>query len=162
MPTQTVPPVHEIAEALQRDLATTSRRNFIGGAWVEAASGRTFDVLNPATGTVLARCADSHAEDVDRAVRAARAAFEPASPWRRMAPAERMRILWRIGDLIDRETDRLAVLESLDNGKTVVSARAYDVPNAKDQLQYIRGWANRAEGRTIPVAGAAAPQRKLY
>jgi phenylacetaldehyde dehydrogenase len=161
MPTQTVPHVHEIAEALQRDLAATPRRNFIGGAWVEAASGRTFDVLNPATGAVLARCADSDAEDVDRAVKAARAAFEPASPWRRMAPGDRMRILWRIGDLIDRETDRLAVLESLDNGKTVVSARAYDVPTARDQFHYMSGWATRAEGRTIPVAGAAAPQHYL-
>src|SRR6476620_11552732 len=75
MLSQTVPHVHEIAEALQRDLAATPRRNFIGGAWVEAASGRTFDVLNPATGAVLARCADSDAEDVDRAVKAARAAF---------------------------------------------------------------------------------------
>jgi len=154
-------PVREIAESLKRDLAAKPRRNYIGGAWVDSASGATFEVLNPATGTVLARCADSTAEDVDAAVKAARAAFEPGAPWRRMTPAERMRILWRIGDMIDRELEPLAVLESLDNGKTVASARGYDVPSARDQFHYMSGWATRAEGRTIPVAGAASPQHYL-
>src|SRR4029450_3510890 len=134
MPADNTNRIREVAAALQRDLATAPRRNFIGGQWVEAASGKTFDVLNPASGRVLARCAESGAEDVDRAVTAARKAMEPGSPGTRLSPADRMKLGWGIGDLIDGEFESLAVLESLDNGKTVVAAKAYDVPTAREQF----------------------------
>ena len=75
------------------------RQLFINGQWVDAASGRTFDTPNPATGERLARIAEGDAEDINRAVRAARKAFEEG-PWGRMTPSERGRIIWRIGDLI--------------------------------------------------------------
>jgi phenylacetaldehyde dehydrogenase len=159
MPVENRNQFREVAETLQRDLASAPRRNCIDGQWVEAASGRTFEVLNPATGRVLARCADSGAEDVDRAVAAARKAMEPGSPWTRMSPSDRMKLVWRIGDLIDREFEPLAVLESLDNGKTVVAAKAYDVPTAREQFYYMSGWATRIEGRTVPVVAASLPAR---
>ena len=70
-----------------------------------------------------------------------------------------MKLVWRIGDLIDREFEPLAVLESLDNGKTVVAAKAYDVPTAREQFYYMSGWAARIEGRTVPVVAASSPAR---
>ena len=83
------------------------RQLFINGQWVDAASGKTFETLNPATGETLAHVAEGDAEDIDRAVRAARRAFEDG-PWSRMTPSERGRIIWRIGDLILEHTDELA------------------------------------------------------
>ena len=76
-----------------------------------------------------------------------------------MSPSDRMKLVWRIGDLIDREFEPLAVLESLDNGKTVVAAKAYDVPTAREQFYYMSGWATRIEGRTVPVVAASLPAR---
>src|SRR3984893_17151218 len=83
------------------------RQLFINGQWVDAASGRTFETPNPATGETLARVAEGDAEDIDRSVRAARRAFEDG-PCSRMTPSERGRIIWRIGDLILEHTDELA------------------------------------------------------
>ena len=116
------------------------RQLFINGQWVEAASGKTFETPNPATGDTLARIAEGEAEDIDRAVRAARKAFEEG-PWSRMTASERGRIIWRIGDLILEHTDELAQLESLDNGKPYVVAQAADVPLAADLFLYMAGWA---------------------
>jgi phenylacetaldehyde dehydrogenase len=82
------------------------RQLFINAEWVDAASGKTFETPNPATGETLAHVAEGDAEDISRAVRAARAAFEE-SPWSRMTPSERARIIWRIGDLILKHTDEL-------------------------------------------------------
>src|SRR5262245_23404281 len=96
---------------------------FIGGQWVDAASGETFATPNPATGDPLATIASGGPEDIDRAVRAARAAFDDG-PWGRMTPSERGRIVWRIGDLILEHAEELAQLESLDNGKPLTVARA--------------------------------------
>src|SRR5580693_4426546 len=94
----------------------TPRQLFINGQWAEAASGKTFATPNPATGETLARVAEGDAEDIDRAVRAAREAFDNG-PWGRITPSERGRIVWRIGDLILEHAEELAQLESLDNGK---------------------------------------------
>src|SRR6202020_1307184 len=99
------------------------RQLFIDGRWCDAASGKTFETPNPATGETLARVAEGDVEDINRAVRAARRAFEEG-PWGRMTPSERGRIIWRIGDLILEHADELAQLESLDNGKPVAVARA--------------------------------------
>ena len=113
------------------DFIGAPRPLFIGGQWTEAASGKTFETPNPATGETLAWVAEGDAEDIDRAVRAARAAFEDG-PWGRLTPSERGRIIWRIGDLILEHADELAQLESLDNGKPFAMARAADIPLAAD------------------------------
>src|SRR5580698_2126149 len=93
-----------------------TRKMLINGKWVEAASGKTFATFNPATGEVLANVAEGDREDINRAVSAARAAFE-TGPWSRMAPAERGKLMWKLGDLIEERLEEFAQLESLDNGK---------------------------------------------
>ena len=137
------------------------RQLFINGGWSDAASGRTFDTPNPATGETLARVAEGEAEDIDRAVRAARAAFEEG-PWSRMTPSERGRIIWRIGDLILEHTDELAQLESLDNGKPFAVAQAADVPLAADLFHYMAGWATKIEGNTINISVPYMPGANFH
>src|ERR1700728_3767556 len=125
------------------------RQLFINGQWTDAASGKTFETPNPATGETLARIAEGDAEDINRAVRAARKAFE-SGPWSRMTPSERGRIIWRIGDLILEHADELAQLESLDNGNPF--ALAPDVPLAADLSHYMAGWATKIEGNSISIS----------
>ncbi|MFC5827349.1 aldehyde dehydrogenase family protein [Nonomuraea insulae] len=137
------------------DFVATPRQLFIDGRRVDAASGKTFATPNPATGQPLAHVAEADAEDVERAVRAARRAFE--GPWSRLTASERGRMIWRIGDLILEHTEELAQLESLDNGKPLAVARAADIPLAADMFHYMAGWATKIEGNTIAlsVPGAA-------
>jgi len=137
------------------------RQLFINGQWADAASGKTFDTPNPATGETLARVAEGDAEDINRAVRAARAAFEDG-PWSRMSPSERGRIIWRIGDLILEHADELAQLESLDNGKPFAVARAADVPLAADLFHYMAGWATKIEGNTISISVPYMPGANFH
>jgi len=96
----------------------------INGEWVDAASGKTFDSVNPATEEVLARWRHGEAADADAAVRAARTAFEDGSPWRKMPHGQRGRIIHKLGDLILEHLDEFALLESLDNGKPYAVAKA--------------------------------------
>jgi phenylacetaldehyde dehydrogenase len=124
---------------------------FIGGRWVDARSGETFTTMNPATGEVLADVASAGAEDVDRAVIAARAAFETGA-WRTTTPSLRGRLIWRIGDLILEHAEELARLETLDNGKPLSVALAADIPLAADLFHYMAGWATKIEGNTISMS----------
>jgi phenylacetaldehyde dehydrogenase len=124
------------------------RALLINGKFEEAESGKTFDTLNPASGEVLASVAEGDAHDIDRAVRAARRAFEQG-PWSRMTPSERGRIMHKIGDLITEHADELAELDCLDNGKALSVARAADVPLAADLFWYMAGWASKLNGGTI-------------
>jgi len=137
------------------------RQLFINGQWADAASGKTFETPDPATGETLARIAEGDAEDIDRAVRAARRAFE-AGPWSRMTTSERGRIIWRIGDLILEHLDELAQLESLDNGKPFAVARAADVPLAADLFHYMAGWATKIEGNTISLSVPYMPGANFH
>jgi phenylacetaldehyde dehydrogenase len=137
------------------------RQLFINGHWVDAASGRTFETPNPATGETLAHIAEGDAEDINRAVRAARAAFD-SGPWSRMTPSERGRIIWRIGDLILEHVDELAQLESLDNGKPYLVAQAADVPLAADLFHYMAGWATKIEGNTINISVPYMPGANFH
>jgi acyl-CoA reductase-like NAD-dependent aldehyde dehydrogenase len=123
----------------------------IGGRWVDAASGKTFEDVNPATAEVLARVAEADAEDVRLAVAAARAAFENG-PWGRMSGGERGKILMRIADRLEAEADTIARLESQDNGRPIreTSAQAKILPR---WYRYFAGWADKIEGETIPVEG---------
>src|SRR6266702_4053206 len=137
------------------------RQLFIDGQWADAASGKTFETPNPATGETLARVAEGDAEDIGRAVRAARKAFEEG-PWSRMTPSERGRIVWRIGDLILGHLDELAQLESLDNGKPFAVARAADVTLAADMFHYMAGWATKIEGNTISISVPYMPGANFH
>src|SRR5947209_18576798 len=108
-------PVHSDVQAF---LGGDAKQLLIGGQWAQAASGKTFETLNPATGEVLARVAEGDQEDANRAVAAARKAFDDG-PWPQMSAAERSRIMYKIADLIEERADVFAQLDSLDNGKPV-------------------------------------------
>jgi phenylacetaldehyde dehydrogenase len=129
---------------------------FIGGRWVPAATGKTFAVVDPSTGREVCQVAEGDKEDIDRAVRAARRAFE-SGPWPAMTPAERGRLIWRIGDAILDHLDELAEIESLDNGKPVGVARVADVPLAADMFHYMAGWATKHHGATLPLSVLYTP-----
>jgi acyl-CoA reductase-like NAD-dependent aldehyde dehydrogenase len=127
------------------------RKILIDGKWVDAESGKTFPVYDPSTGTVMANVAEADAADVDKAVRAARKAFDEG-PWSRMSPSERGRVLWKLADLIETHAEEFAILESLDNGKPLTVARLADVPLTIDMFRYMAGWATKITGTTIPIS----------
>jgi phenylacetaldehyde dehydrogenase len=139
-----------------RTFVSAPRKMLIGGRWVDAASGKTFPTYNPATGEVLAHVAEGTKPDVDRAVSAARKAFEDG-PWRKLTTSERGRLIWKLADLLEAHLDEFAQLESLDNGKPVGVARAADVPLAIDHFRYMAGWATKIEGNTIPISVPYTP-----
>jgi acyl-CoA reductase-like NAD-dependent aldehyde dehydrogenase len=122
----------------------------IGGEAVDAASGETFTTFNPATEEPICEVAKAGPEDVDRAVRAARAAFE-SGPWSKMRPAERQRILWKLGDLMLEHADEIARLETLDNGKPIFESRQVDIPMVAGCFHYFSGWTTKLGGETVPV-----------
>lgn len=139
-----------------RTFVGAPRKMLIGGRWVDAASGKTFPTYNPATGEVLAHVAEGTQPDVDRAVSAARNAFENG-PWRKFTASERGRLIWKLADLLETHLDEFAQLESLDNGKPVEVARIADVPLAIDHFRYMAGWATKIEGNTIPISVPYTP-----
>jgi len=124
----------------------------IGGKWVPAKSGKTFETVNPATEEVIANVAEGDAADVDAAAKAAREAFDKG-PWRKMDARERGRLMNRLADLIEEDIEELAALESLDNGKPIRDSRAADLPLTIDCLRYYAGYADKIHGQTIPVRG---------
>ena len=129
----------------------TPRKMLIDGQWIAAQSGKTFDVFNPATGEVLARVAEGDRADIDRAVKAARAAFE-SGPWHTMTHSARARLMWKLADLIEEHADELAQLESLDNGKPFAVAKAADVPLAAELFRYMAGWVTKLDGSTLSLS----------
>jgi acyl-CoA reductase-like NAD-dependent aldehyde dehydrogenase len=134
-----------------RSFAEGPHRLLIGGDRLEAADGRTFDTLDPSTGRVIASVAYAGAEDVDRAVRAAREAFDDGR-WSGIAAAERTSAMLALADAIDAHADELAQLESLDNGKPLKLARRVDVKLAAEHIRYFAGWPTRITGEVLPVA----------
>lgn len=124
----------------------------INNQWMEAASGKTFPTINPSTGDVICQVAEADQRDVDRAVTAARLAFE-RGPWRRMSASERGRMLLKLADLIERNAEELARLESLDNGKPYKVALTADLPLTVACYRYYAGWADKIQGKTIPISG---------
>jgi acyl-CoA reductase-like NAD-dependent aldehyde dehydrogenase len=142
-----------VAEDLEvaRFLREQPKKLFIGGKWVEAASGKTFDTLDPATGEVLAPVAEAGAEDVDRAVAAARRSFE-SGVWTDLPPAERAKVLWRIGDLIEERMTEFAQLESLDNGMPINDAMLFFLPLAAATFRYYAGWVTKLDGATQQIS----------
>ena len=133
------------------DFVQKEHRMLIDGRFVAAAAGQTFPVYNPATGEVITHVPEGEAEDVDRAVRAARRAFDEG-PWPRLSPSERGRTLWKLADLLEQNLEEFAELESLDNGKPYSIARVADVPLAVDMFRYMGGWATKISGKTLPLS----------
>src|SRR5262245_49262887 len=149
--------VEGLSEAAGRSLAGPHDL-LIGGERVPAARGRTFETIDPATGEVIAEVAYGTPEDVDRAVVAARTAFDEG-PWRTMPPAQRERAINALADLIEQHADELAELESLDNGKPVTYARTIDLPLTIAHFRYFAGWPTKIESDVIPVS---APKMLVY
>jgi phenylacetaldehyde dehydrogenase len=141
--------------------AQQPRLMFINGQWTAAASGETFPTNDPATGEVICQVAAGDKPDVDRAVKAARAAFE-SGPWRTLTASERGRLLWKLADLLERDLEEFARLESLDNGKPLAVARAADVPLAVDLFRYMAGWATKIHGSTFPISVPYAPGAQFF
>ena len=127
------------------------KKLFIGGRWVDSASGKTFDTLDPATGEVLASVAEGSAEDVDRAVAAARRSFD-SGVWRDLPPAERARALWRVGDMIEDRALEFAQLDCLDNGMPINDALLFFVPFAAATFRYYAGWVTKLDGATQEIS----------
>jgi aldehyde dehydrogenase (NAD+) len=123
-------------------------RLLINGELVEGT--KKFDTINPATGEVLTQIVEASADDVDRAVKAARDAFEDRTgPWRKMSAGERGRLLWRLADLVEKNLDELAELETLDNGKPIFESKYVDMPMVVDVLRYYAGLATKIHGETV-------------
>ena len=125
---------------------------FINNEWVPAVSGKTFATVNPATEEEIAQVAEGDAADIDRAAKAARAAFD-SGEWPNMDARDRGRLLYKLADAIENEIDELAALESLDNGKPFRDSRNIDIPLVIDCLRYYAGFADKIQGSTIPIRG---------
>ncbi|HUE52571.1 MAG TPA: aldehyde dehydrogenase family protein [Terriglobales bacterium] len=123
-------------------------RLLIDGQWVDGV--KKFDTVNPATGEVLTQIAEASSADVDRAVQAARRAFDDrGGPWRKISASERGRLIWKLADLVEKNIDELAELETLDNGKPIFESRYVDMPMVIDVLRYYAGWATKIHGETV-------------
>ena len=132
--------------------AISATKLLINNRWIPSESGKTFATINPSTGEEICQIAEADAADVEKAVKAARAAFEHG-PWRKTLASERGRMLNRLADLIEKHADELAMLESLDNGKPVSVAKAVDVAATVACYRYFAGWTDKVHGKTIPIDG---------
>jgi aldehyde dehydrogenase (NAD+) len=144
-----ISPMPAPAEA---QLLPAATKLLINNCWVPSESGKTFATVNPSTGEEICQVAQADAADVDKAVLAARAAFEQG-PWKKMRASERGRLLHRLADLIEQNADALARLESMDNGKPLSIAKAVDVAKTVACYRYFAGWADKVQGKTIPIDG---------
>lgn len=133
------------------DFISQTHRMLVDGKFVPAVSGKTLPVYNPSTGEVMAHVPEAEAEDVDRAVKAARRAFDDG-PWPKMSPSQRGRLMLKLADLMEQHLEEFAEIESMDNGKPLSVARVADVPLAIDLFRYMAGWATKIMGHTFPIS----------
>jgi acyl-CoA reductase-like NAD-dependent aldehyde dehydrogenase len=138
-----------LTDPAAREFAGREHALLIGGEWTPAASGESFETIDPASGRPICSIAQAGAEDVERAVKAARAAFE--GDWSRISAADRARLIMRLADALEAHSEELAQLEALDNGKPVKMARIVDVAGSVAHLRHYAGWPERIYGETIPV-----------
>lgn len=145
-----------MAVTLEKDLlckeflSKQPKKLLIGGKWVDAESGKRFETRNPATDEVLVKVAEGGKADIDKAVKAARKAYEEG-PWRKMSAAERARLLFKLADLLEKHAEEFAQLETLDNGKPIKESRYVDLPQAIETFRYYAGWVTKLEGETMNV-----------
>jgi phenylacetaldehyde dehydrogenase len=151
---------HLISEKTATFLARGTHPLLIDGQWVQAESGQTIDVINPANEEVIAKVASAGKAEVDKAVAAARRAFDQG-PWGKMRGAERERLLMKLADLLEANAQSFAEVESLDNGKSAAMAQAVDVAVAVDTIRYMAGWASKIEGATTDISVPFAPQAEF-
>ncbi len=144
-----MPVTAELHPALVSFFNAQPKAMLIDGKWVGAVSGKAFETINPATGEVLARVAEADREDIDRAVQAARRAFE--GTWGRVKPAQRQRFLLRLADLVEQHADELAELEVLNNGMPISQSKG-SIVRVVDLLRYYAGWATKIHGETIETS----------
>jgi len=135
-----------------------THRLFIGNEWVEPQSGKTIDVINPATGKVFAKAAAAGPADIDRAVRAARSAFD-SGPWPTMPPVERAKLLWKLADAVEAAADEIAYILSLDNGMPLGMAKFAGAFGTARNLRYLAGWCGKIDG-SVPTV--SEPDRLAY
>src|ERR671939_1433286 len=133
------------------ELAPKKYQLFIDGQWCDSDSGKTFTTPNPATGETLAEVAEADKADIDKAVSAARRAFE--GKWSRMSARDRGRLLYKLSQLIEARAKELAELETADNGKPIRESLYVDLPQVVENFEYFAGYATKIEGETIPVPG---------
>ncbi|WAA12923.1 aldehyde dehydrogenase family protein [Fervidibacillus halotolerans] len=141
----------QYSEKVEKFLSGT-KKLYINGEFVESVSGKTFDSFNPATGEVLAKVYEAGPEDIDKAVKAARKAFDEGT-WSKMSAAKRSRLMYKLADLMEENKNELAELETLDNGKPIRETTNADIPLAIEHMRYYAGWSTKIVGQTIPVSG---------
>ncbi|CAN7021992.1 hypothetical protein IGI04_023172 [Brassica rapa subsp. trilocularis] len=139
-------------EVISPSVQVSYTKLLIDGNFVDAASGKTFPTLDPRTGEVIAHVAEGDAEDINRAVKAARKAFDEG-PWPKMTAYERSRVMLRLADLVEKHSEELAALESWDNGKTYEQALTAEIPMVARLFRYYAGWADKIHGLTVPADG---------
>lgn len=133
-------------------LKTVTPKLLIDGKWSDASDGSTLPVIDPRTEQEVYQVAAGGAKDIDRAVKAARTAFDKG-PWPKMTAKARGRIMYKLADLLEKHADELAKLETLDNGKPLFYSKVADIPLTIDHFRYYAGWADKIHGKTIPVDG---------
>lgn len=136
-------------------------RMLINGDFVSSASGETFETLDPSTAEVVASVPAGSAEDIDRAVLAARAAFDHG-PWPRLKPADRERRILKLADLLERNAQEFAEIESVNSGRSIIGTRLFDVDLSVDYLRYMAGWATKIEGRTMTPTVPYVPDGNFF
>ncbi|XP_035666435.1 retinal dehydrogenase 2-like [Branchiostoma floridae] len=143
----------QLAQMAQRNPEIKYTEIFINNEWHKSESGKTFPTINPATGEEICHIQEGDKADVDKAVKAAREAFQLGSPWRKMDASQRGRLLSKLADLIERDSMYLASLDTLDNGKPFIQAMFVDLQGSMGTLRYFSGWADKIHGKTIPTDG---------
>ena len=145
-----IPVLPEVTRFLQRQ-----HQHWINGRWEASAGERKIPVFDPSTGEMISQVLDGDAEDVDRAVAAARAALE--GTWGRMRPADRERCLLRFADLLEAHGEELAQIETINQGKSINIARMIEVGASVEYVRYMAGWATKIEGSTLDLSIALPP-----
>jgi aldehyde dehydrogenase (NAD+) len=136
-------------------MTAVTNQLFINGEFVDARSGETFATINPATEEKITDVASAGIDDVDAAVKAARAQLEPGSEWQNMKPRDRAKVMWRIADMLTARAEEIGRIETIDNGKPIFESQYVDTPAAAECLYYFAGWSGKVTGETIPVADSA-------
>jgi phenylacetaldehyde dehydrogenase len=150
-----IPLLHPQLGQPASDFITGKHQLLIGGRWVDAQSGKTFETFDPGSGRVIAWVAEGGAADIDAAVKAARAAFEGGA-WKTMTGSDRAKLMWKLAELIEKNRDELAQLESLNNGKPIANIRHSDLANSCEVIRYMAGWATKLTGETIGLSQPGA------